>query len=103
LIFDAMETTATDGIVCLTGVSSGGRTLPIDVGLLNRQLVLGNDVVFGSVNANRRHYEAGADALAKADKDWLAKLITRRVPLSSWRDAYTRQPGDVKTVLDFTA
>ena len=28
-------------------------------------MVLGNDVVFGSVNANRRHYEAAADALAR--------------------------------------
>ncbi|HLH45580.1 MAG TPA: hypothetical protein VKV25_00390, partial [Acidimicrobiales bacterium] len=99
LIFDVMETTATDGIVCLTGVSSGGRSLPIDAGLLNRRLVLGNDVVFGSVNANRRHYEAGAEALARADHGWLEKLITRKVPLASWRDAYTRQPGDVKTVL----
>jgi threonine dehydrogenase-like Zn-dependent dehydrogenase len=103
LVFDVMETTATDGIVCLTGVSSGGRSLPIDAGLLNRQLVLGNDVVFGSVNANRRHYEAGADALARADRSWLAKLVTRKVPLASWKDAYTRQPGDVKTVLDFSA
>jgi len=103
LVFDVMEATATDGIVCLTGVSSGGRSLPVDAGLLNRRLVLGNDVVFGSVNANRRHYEAGAAALSAADRDWLARLVTRRVPLSSWKDAYTRQPGDVKTVLDFTA
>jgi glucose 1-dehydrogenase len=101
LIFDVMETTATDGIVCLTGVSSGGRELPIDAGLLNRRLVLGNDVVFGSVNANRRHYEAGAQALAAADKTWLARLVTRSVPLSDWKDAYTRQPGDVKVTLSF--
>jgi threonine dehydrogenase-like Zn-dependent dehydrogenase len=101
LIFDVMETTATDGIVCLTGVSSGGRTLPIDAGLLNRQLVLGNDVVFGSVNANKRHYEAGATALARAERDWLARLVTRTVPLPSWKDAYDRRPGDVKTVLSF--
>ncbi|MDQ6840252.1 MAG: theronine dehydrogenase, partial [Actinomycetota bacterium] len=102
LIFDVMETSATDGIVCLTGVSSGGRSLPIDAGLLNRRLVLGNDVVFGSVNANRRHYEAGARALAAADREWLARLVTRRVPLSSWQEAYQRQPGDVKVVLDVT-
>ncbi|MDQ6784790.1 MAG: glucose 1-dehydrogenase [Actinomycetota bacterium] len=102
LIFDVMDTSATDGIVCLTGVSSGGRSLPVDAGLLNRRLVLGNDVVFGSVNANRRHYEAGARALAGADRDWLARLITRQVPLSSWQDAYQRQPADVKVVLDFT-
>jgi glucose 1-dehydrogenase len=101
LIFDVMETTATDGIVCLTGVSSSGRELPIDAGLLNRRLVLGNDVVFGSVNANRRHYEAGAAALAEADKGWLARLVTRTVPLSSWKDAYTRQPDDVKVTLSF--
>ena len=101
LVFDVMETTATDGIVCLTGVSSGGRSLPVDAGLLNREMVLGNDVVFGSVNANRRHYEAGAEALASADHDWLARLVTRKVALSSWKDAYTRQSGDVKTVLSF--
>ncbi|MDQ2726576.1 MAG: glucose 1-dehydrogenase [Actinomycetota bacterium] len=102
LIFDVMDTSATDGIVCLTGVSSGGRSLPVDAGLLNRRLVLGNDVVFGSVNANRRHYEAGAKALAEADREWLARLVTRRVPLSSWQDAYQRQPGDVKVVLAVT-
>ena len=57
--------------MCLTGVSSA-HELSVDVGLLNRRLVLANDVVFGSVNANRRHYEAGAAALAEADPAWLA-------------------------------
>jgi threonine dehydrogenase-like Zn-dependent dehydrogenase len=69
--------------------------------MLNRRMVLENDVVFGSVNANRRHYEAGAVALAKADKAWLARLITRTVPLDQWRGAYERQPTDVKVVLAF--
>jgi threonine dehydrogenase-like Zn-dependent dehydrogenase len=101
LIFDVMDTAGANGVVCLTGVSSGGRELPVDVGLLNRRMVLENDVVFGSVNANRRHYEAGAKALADADRDWLGKLITRKVPLDSWKDAYSRQPDDVKVVLDF--
>lgn len=101
LVFDVMETAAPNGVVCLTGVSSGGRTLPVDAGVLNRRLVLENDVVFGSVNANRRHYEAGADALAKADHRWLERLVTRRVPLGQWQDAYTRQPDDVKVVLEF--
>ena len=103
LIFDVMEHAGPNGVVCLTGVSSGGRSIPVDAGTLNRRLVLENDVVFGSVNANRRHYEAGAAALARADRDWLARLVTRRVPLSSWADAYTRQPGDVKVVLDLSA
>jgi len=33
----------------------------------------------------------------------LRRLVTRRVPLSRWREALEPQPGDVKTVLDFTA
>jgi glucose 1-dehydrogenase len=58
VVVDAMAGTARNGIVCLTGVSPAGRRLELDVGGLNRSLVLENDVVFGSVNANRRHYEA---------------------------------------------
>ena len=101
LIFDVMDHAGANGIVCLTGVSSAGRALSVDVGMLNRRLVLENDVVFGSVNANRRHYEAGAAALAQADPAWLSRLITRTVPLDQWREAYQRQPTDVKVVLSF--
>ena len=102
LIFDVMDQSGPNGIVCLTGVSSGGRDLAVDIGLLNRRMVLENDVVFGSVNANRRHYEAGAQALADADHAWLGRLVNRTVPLARWQEAYQRQPDDVKVVLDFT-
>jgi threonine dehydrogenase-like Zn-dependent dehydrogenase len=88
-------------IICLTGVSSAGTASSVDPGLLNRNMVLQNSVLFGSVNANRHHYELAAGALAQADPDWLSGLITRQVPLGQWADAYTRQPGDIKTVLDF--
>ena len=64
-------------------------------------MVLQNSVLFGSVNANRHHYELAAGALAKADPDILAGLITRQVPIDRWTDAYTRQPDDIKTVLSF--
>jgi hypothetical protein len=59
-------------------------------------------VLFGSVNANRRHYEAAATALAQADRAWLARLVSRRVPLARWAEALVRQPDDVKVVIDFT-
>jgi glucose 1-dehydrogenase len=103
LVLDAIDTSAPDGIVCLTGVSSTGRTITIDPGALNRELVLENQVVFGSVNANRRHYQAAAAALAKADPRWLERLITRRVPLDRWPDALQRQPDDVKAVIELPA
>ena len=100
LVFDMMGHMAPGGVVCLTGVSSGGRDLSVDAGALNRSMVLENEVVVGSVNANHRHYQAGADALAKADKAFLEGLINRRVPLDHWQDAVQRQPNDVKVVIE---
>jgi threonine dehydrogenase-like Zn-dependent dehydrogenase len=66
-------------------------------------MVLQNDVVFGSVNANRRHYEQAAAALARADASWLERLVTRRVPLAEFRDALEHRDDDVKVVLDVEA
>ncbi|MGH6683761.1 MAG: glucose 1-dehydrogenase [Pseudolabrys sp.] len=102
VVLDAMGRTAPGGIVCLAGVSSGGHKINFDIGGLNRSMVLENDAVFGSVNANRRHYRAAAEALTKADKDWLDRLITRRVPLDDWREAFKPRPNDIKVVVDFT-
>jgi glucose 1-dehydrogenase len=93
---------AAAGIVCLTGLSSGSHRIPIDLTDLNRSMVLENDVVFGTVNANRAHYESAADALARADQDWLRTLITRRVPIQDWARALEHQAGDIKVVIDFT-
>jgi threonine dehydrogenase-like Zn-dependent dehydrogenase len=101
VVMDVMSNDSRGGIVCLTGLSSGQHRVEVDANALNRRLVLENDVVLGSVNANRRHYEEAAAALAKADRGWLERLITRRVPLNHWREAYDRQPGQIKTVLDF--
>lgn len=86
--------------MCLTGVSPGGRSIPVDAGALNRELVLENVVVFGSVNAARRHYETAAGDLARADHAWLEAMITRRVGLSELGAALERREDDVKTVVD---
>ena len=88
-------------IICLTGVSAVGSEAVIDPGLLNRNMVLQNSVLFGSVNANRHHYEQAAKALAQADPGWLTDLITRRVGLEDWSGAYARKPDNIKTILDF--
>ncbi|MEX2154246.1 MAG: glucose 1-dehydrogenase [Gemmatimonadaceae bacterium] len=101
VVFDVVGRTARNGIVCLTGLSSGGRRLTVDIGMLNRTMVLENDVVFGTVNANRRHYESAARVLAAADRQWLERLVTRRVPLEKWREALVKGQDDVKVVLDF--
>jgi threonine dehydrogenase-like Zn-dependent dehydrogenase len=101
VIAAVLTRSAPDGVVCLLGVSAAGRVQSFDLGSLNRQVVLDNRVIFGSVNANRRHYEAAIAALRAADKSWLHRLITRRVPLDAFESAFVREPDDIKTVLLF--
>lgn len=99
LALAAMREAPAGAIVCLTGISSGHRAISIDAGKLNDSLVLENHVVFGSVNANRRHFTAALDAFARADTRWLERLITRRVELDDWQSAFRHLPEDVKTVI----
>jgi hypothetical protein len=88
-------------IVCLAGLSAARSEFVLDAAAFNRSMVLGNAVVFGAVNANRRHYEAAAAALERAETSWLERLITRRVSLHHWEQAYEKREGDVKTVMLF--
>jgi threonine dehydrogenase-like Zn-dependent dehydrogenase len=103
VVFDVIGRTAPDAIVCLTGISSGTRTVEIATDAVNKAMVLSNEVVFGSVNAGLVNYTQAADTLSKADNDWLAKLITRTVPMAEWPKALQRQPGDIKVVVDLQA
>ncbi len=100
VILEALSATATNGILCLTGVTAAGRTAEIDAGAVNREMVLENDVVLGSVNANLDHYRQAAEALASADRGWLERLVTRRVGLEDFADALQPREGDVKVVLE---
>ena len=100
LVLDSIAAAAIGGVVCLTGISPVGTSETSDFGELARAMVLGNTVVVGSVNANRDHYEAGAQALAKADPAWLGRLITRRVPIEDFASALQRNPDDVKVVIE---
>jgi threonine dehydrogenase-like Zn-dependent dehydrogenase len=100
--FEAIRHTAAYGITCLLGVPARGRTISVDVDAESREIVLDNDVVVGSVNANLRHYAAAADALTRAEPDWLRRLITRRVPLERFADALQPRSDDIKVVVDLT-
>ncbi|MBV9648521.1 MAG: glucose 1-dehydrogenase [Pseudonocardiales bacterium] len=99
VVFEAIAAATPYGIVCLTGVSSAGKAITLDGGALNRELVLDNNVVVGSVNANLRHYDLAATALAQANLDWLSRLISRRVPLERAGEAFEPRSDDVKVVI----
>jgi len=100
VIADAVRAAAAGGIVCLTGVGSGGRTVGL-VADMATEMVLRNNVVVGSVNANKRHWYKAGEALARADAGWLARLVTRRERPENFRQALARQPDDIKVIVQF--
>jgi threonine dehydrogenase-like Zn-dependent dehydrogenase len=101
VVRDLLGHTAPSGILCLAGISSPGHELPVDLGYFNRTAVLDNQAIFGVVNANRMHYQMAAEALARADKEWLTRLITRRVPVERFQEALEYRPDDIKVVIEF--
>ncbi len=102
LIADAIAAVAPGGVVCLTGVGTGGRTVGLPTADVGSAIVLRNNVVVGSVNANRRHWYRAGQVLARADPAWLARLITRRVPPERFQEALRREPDDIKVVIQFS-
>jgi threonine dehydrogenase-like Zn-dependent dehydrogenase len=100
VVVAVMARNAQSAVVCLAGLSAVGREMPVDIAAINQSMVLQNDLVFGTVNANRTHYEHAAEALRRANLKWLMRMISRRVPLQRWRDALERQPDDIKVVID---
>jgi threonine dehydrogenase-like Zn-dependent dehydrogenase len=102
VIADALRVVAPGGIVCLTGVGTGGRTTGLATADVAATMVLQNNVVIGSVNANKRHWYKAGQVLALADPAWLTRLITRREPPEAFRRALQRQPDDIKVAIQFS-
>jgi threonine dehydrogenase-like Zn-dependent dehydrogenase len=101
VIADSIQAVAPGGVVCLTGVGSGGRTVGLATADVASNIVLRNNVVVGSVNANKRHWYKAGQVLARADRGWLARLVTRRLPPEEFMRALHRQPEDIKVVVQF--
>ena len=106
VVFGALALLGPAGALCLLGVSGTEGTLEIPAAALNRQLVLTNGLLFGSVNASREAFTAGAQALAAAQAHWpgwLERLITRRVAPAQVSEAVQLGPEDIKAVVEWAA
>jgi threonine dehydrogenase-like Zn-dependent dehydrogenase len=89
------------GIVCLTGVGHGGSVPRIPSADIASTAVLKNNIVIGSVNANKRHWYKGAEALARADRAWLGRLITGREGLENFGKGLGRGSQHIKVIIQF--
>ena len=103
IAFEAMQALGTNGVLCLTSITGGDRPTEVDANALNLRLVLGNMLVFGSVNAHRSDFEQGVADFVEIQRRWpglLERVITRRLGLDQFRSALDGSPGDIKTVLE---
>ena len=105
LIFEAVQLLNPNGVVCMLGVSGGGGEAPVNASQFNNSIVLGNRMMFGSVNASMADFRAGVEHFEQAQRLWhgvLSKMITRRVPFDDFQDAFDREPHDIKVVIEMT-
>jgi threonine dehydrogenase-like Zn-dependent dehydrogenase len=103
VISDSIQHVGSGGIVCLTGVGAGGSAGKVPTADAAAAAVLKNNVIVGSVNANKRHWYKGSQALARADRSWLSRLITRREKPGNVESALLRKADDIKVVIQFSA
>lgn len=104
--FDLLDALGINGVYVLTGIPGGDRPLQIDGSGLMRKLVLRNQVMVGSVNASRKHFELAVEDLGKAYKTWgktMEQLITHAVPYTNFADVLEKHPeNEIKAVIEWS-
>jgi threonine dehydrogenase-like Zn-dependent dehydrogenase len=93
-----------NGVLVLTGIPDATQApTPVAAGALWRNVVLQNQAVVGSVNANRSYFEAGVRDLTLLDERWpgaVASLVTARHRIEDFADVFSEHaPGSMKTAL----
>jgi len=100
--FEMLESLGTNGIFLFTGVPGRKGPIEVDTDLIMRNLVLKNQLVLGTVNADRDAYRGAIRHLATFASRWpqaLGRLITSRTPLDEAPALVAGQPTGIKSVV----
>ena len=99
-----MAVLGTNGVFVFTGVPGRKAPIALDADLLMKRMVLNNQVLFGTVNADRGAFESAIRHLEEFDARWpkpLRSLITGRFPVSSYESLLMGRANGIKNVIDF--
>lgn len=95
---------APSGIYVLTGIPED-TSVSIDGGRFVTDLVLKNQVIFGSVNASRDHFQQAVLDLAAAKEKWpglIEQFITSKIPYARFEKVLSRHaPDEIKAVIEW--
>jgi threonine dehydrogenase-like Zn-dependent dehydrogenase len=105
LAFDLIEALAVNGAYVLTGIPFGDRPIQLSGAELIRKLVLGNQVMLGSVNAAPDHFHSAVNDLTHAYARWgdhITELITNRHEFTDFEGALQHHgQNEIKTVVEW--
>lgn len=104
LSFETLKFLGTNGVFCFTGVPGRKGPVKVDTDALMRNLVLKNQLVFGTVNAGPAAFAAAIDDLAKFHARWpdqLASLVTGRFEPTKVNELLAEQKRGIKNVVSF--
>ena len=102
LAFKALEMVNKNGIVCLTGLSPGGKEHMIATDRINMDMVLNNKAAFGTVSSNRLDFEKSVGRMQSIQHQWpglLERLFTKKETLDNAPEALRRGKEDIKAVV----
>ena len=102
LAFDMIQHLGINGIFIFTGVPGRKAPVEVDTDLMMRNLVLKNQVVFGTVNAARETFEAAIRDLQIFKNSWpqaVQSLITGRFVMNQHRDLLVGKSSGIKNVI----
>lgn len=100
--FDVLRVLGTNGVFVFTGVPGRKAPVEVDTDLIMRNLVLKNQIVFGTVNADRSAFEAAVRDLDQFSKTWpdaVRSLITARRPVEDFYPLLIGKSGGIKNVI----
>jgi threonine dehydrogenase-like Zn-dependent dehydrogenase len=107
LEFNLLDALGLNGAYVLTGIPGGDRPLQIQGAELIRRLVLGNQLMVGSVNASRDHFQIAVRDLSYASLRWgdhISRLITHRHHYSDFGKAFERHDAEeIKAVIEWSS
>jgi len=91
-------------IYVMTGIPRDEILMQLDAAQILRQIVRTNQVLVGSVNSNRSHFEMALSDIGKMESRFhgmLSRMITHRYRLEDYEKAFgPRGPGHLKTVIE---
>jgi threonine dehydrogenase-like Zn-dependent dehydrogenase len=102
LAFDMIQHLGMNGIFIFTGVPGRKAPVQVDTDLMMRNLVLKNQVVFGTVNAGRPTFEDAIRDLQVFKNAWpqaVQSLITGRFPIDAHRELLVGKASGIKNVI----